>query len=307
MAYFLAVDGGGTKTSCLVGDEIQVLGRGSAAGSNVVRVGEERAREAIKRAIQQACESAQIQPGQIQRACVGMSGGAASEMAKTVQKIVQKAGVQQVQVVGDMVTALHAAFGSGAGVLVIAGTGSIAYGRNPQGATARAGGWGFAISDEGSAHWIGRTAVSAALQVRDEGANPSLLADLLRAWRLASTDELVIAANRPEAAFSALAPMVNQAAGSGDTLARQVLIHAGTELAGLASTVARKLFAPSDNVPVAMSGGVFANCSLVRETFNSSLHAGLPRANVEPDIAEPVLGALQLARQGTTESSSSRD
>ena len=59
--------------------------------------------------------------------------------------------------------ALEAAFGSGPGVIVIAGTGSIAYGRNREGQTARAGGWGFAISDEGSGHWIGRTAVAAAI------------------------------------------------------------------------------------------------------------------------------------------------
>ncbi len=82
--------------------------------------------------------------------------------------------------------ALEAAFGSGPGVIVIAGTGSIAYGRNAEGQTARAGGWGFAISDEGSGHWIGRTAVAAAIGAWDEdpGQNVPLIEVLLKSWRL---------------------------------------------------------------------------------------------------------------------------
>jgi N-acetylglucosamine kinase-like BadF-type ATPase len=200
-----------------------------------------------------------------------------------------------------MVIALHAAFGGAPGVIVVAGTGSIAYGRNAKGKTARAGGYGFAISDEGSAHWIGRTAVSAVLRARDEGIEPPLLKRILEAWPCATPEQLVIAANQPQANFSRLSPVVNAAADSGDTLARTVIRRAGTELASLAAAVARRLFAAQDPVPVAMSGGVFANCPLVRETFHSSLQTQLAHAVITTEIVEPVLGALQLARQAAAD------
>ena len=96
-----------------------------------------------------------------------------------------------IDVVGDMETALVAAFEDGPGVIVIAGTGSIAYGRDKQGRTLRAGGWGFAIGDEGSAHWIGREAVSAVLRASDRGGeSPSLAAALCKAWGVGTLIDL---------------------------------------------------------------------------------------------------------------------
>ena len=105
---------------------------------------------------------------EISRVCVGLAGAARPEISELVRGMVSETlsgeiKPAEIKIVGDMVIALEAAFGSGPGVIVIAGTGSIAYGRNSKGQTARAGGWGFAISDEGSGHWIGRTAVAAAL------------------------------------------------------------------------------------------------------------------------------------------------
>ena len=171
MAIFLGIDGGGSKTSCLIGDETSILGSGSAAGSNVVRVGETQAREALSTAIRQACAVAQVTPSQIQRVCVGLAGAARPEVRDRVFAIISELIPGEVEVVGDIVITLQAAFGTGPGVIVIAGTGSIAYGRNTEGQTARAGGWGFAISDEGSGHWIGRTLVAAAIRASDESAN----------------------------------------------------------------------------------------------------------------------------------------
>ena len=151
----------------------------------------------------------------------------------------------EIKVVGDMVIALEAAFGSGPGVIVIAGTGSIAYGRNAEGQTARAGGWGFAISDEGSGHWIGRTAVAAAIGAWDEdpGQNVRLDRVLLKSWRLETVEQLVPAANAtPPPDFAALFPSVLSLADSGDRIARDVLAQAGAHLATLAATLLRRLF-----------------------------------------------------------------
>ena len=119
--------------------------------------------------------------------------------------------------------ALQAAFGDGPGVIVIAGTGSIAYGRNREGQTARAGGWGFAISDEGSGHWIGRTAVAAAIGAWDEDPelDVPLIEMLMKSWNLQTIEQLVPAANSaPPPDFAALFPAVLSLADSGDRIAR---------------------------------------------------------------------------------------
>src|SRR5580704_10310618 len=212
---FCGIGGGGNKTSCVIGDEKSVLGTGTADGSTVIRVGKNQARESLGAAIRQACAAADVVPTQIKRTCVGIAGGARPEIAGIVRRLLSEFVSGEITVAGDMVIAMEAAFGSGPGVIVIAGTGSIAYGRNSKGETARAGGWGFAVSDEGSGHWIGRAAVSAALRARDEGEEPRarLFENILEFWHLENHEQLVLAANAaPQPDFAALFPAALAAA-----------------------------------------------------------------------------------------------
>src|SRR5512138_830632 len=148
MAYFLGIDGGGTKTTCLAGDESRVLGSATAGGCSIVRLGEEAARRNLQAAIQQAGEQARISPLQITSVCLGAAGVSATGAREKLAAIIRELVPGRVAVVGDMDIALQAAFSDGPGVIVIAGTGSIACGRNQDGKTARVGGWGYAISDE---------------------------------------------------------------------------------------------------------------------------------------------------------------
>lgn len=301
MAIFLGIDGGGSKTSCLIGDETSILGTGTGAASNVVRVGEAQARESLASAIRQACTVANLKPSEISSVCVGLAGAARPEISEVVRRIISDLVPGKIKVVGDTVIALEAAFGSGPGVIVIAGTGSIAYGRNREGQTARAGGWGFAISDEGSGHWIGRIAVAAALGAWDENPeqNLRLIEVLMKFWRLETIEQLVPAANAtPPPDFAALFPAVLSLADSGDRIARDVLTQAGTQLANLAGILLRRLFPNPGVVPVAMSGGVFGSSAQVRQVFYNSLRSGYPDVVINPTVIEPVRGALELARKG---------
>lgn len=311
MAYYLGIDGGGSKTTCAVGDETSVLRTVTTGPSNITRVGETRAREALQRAIREACAPAKIDPQQVRRACIGAAGVGREEVAGLVRKIVAEMIQGEIEVVGDMQIALAAAFGEGPGVIVIAGTGSIAYGRDAQARTARAGGWGFAVSDEGSAHWIGRVAVSALLRAIDGGedkitseskdaqasaeASP-LFQEMKAAWQLHSLDEFVRTANsHPD--FAALFPAILTAAGGGESTAQRVLAQAGKELAQLAVIVGRRLFAEKDAVvPLATAGGVFRHSPTVREVFHHEARKLDPRISLNPHVVEPVVGALQVAR-----------
>jgi N-acetylglucosamine kinase-like BadF-type ATPase len=238
---------------------------------------------------------------------MGAAGAAHPEIAAIVRRILVEILLSPLEVVGDMEIALEAAFGTQPGIIVIAGTGSIAYGRDREGRIARAGGWGFAISDEGSAHWIGRTAISAVLREKDEHGTPrdggekssKLDAVLLKAWNVNSLNELAAAANStPPPDFATVLPAVLDAADAGDGLATQTLTLAGSELARLAGVTIRRLFPESTPaVPVAMAGGVFRHSAMVREVFYNEVRRTQPRAAVAPQVVDPVEGALRRARR----------
>jgi N-acetylglucosamine kinase-like BadF-type ATPase len=307
MAYYLGIDGGGTKTRCVLGDESMVLATAMSGGSNIVRLGETQAREALHTAIRQVCATANISPAQISAICIGAAGAARPEiaaklrtiLAELISETVPEIALTKIEVVGDMTIALEAAFGAGPGVIAIAGTGSIVYGRDADGHTGRAGGWGFAISDEGSGHWIGRRAISSILSAHDQGLETALTAMVLQAWKLNTLDELVRQANStPPPDFPRLFPIVLRAADEGDCVARDLLSDAGAKLASLVAVVVRRLApdTPAAMLPVAMTGSVFRQSADVRRVFYNTLQTSFPSIDVRQDIVDPIEGALTRAR-----------
>jgi glucosamine kinase len=309
MAYYLGIDGGGTKTRCVLATENSVLAKAMTGGSNLVRLGETQARESLRAAFYQVCASARISPAQIGAVCIGAAGAARPEIAEKIRAIfaelIPATAAANIEVVGDAVIALEAAFGTGPGVIAIAGTGSIVYGRAAAGHIARAGGWGFAVSDEGSGHWIGRRAVSAILTAHDQGHETALTAMVLQSWKLANMEELVQKANStPPPEFPRLFPIVLRAAESADSSARDLLVEAGAQLAGLTAAVLCRLDPGSSaitpataHLSVAMTGSVFRQSSLVRQTFYNSLQGKFAGIHVRQELSDPVEGALARARR----------
>ena len=300
MAIFLGIDDGGSKTRCLVGDEGCLLGVGEAGGSNVVRLGETVARANLRQAIAAACDAAGLLPSDIEHVCVGVAGASVREVNTAVREAVRELVPGEVEVVGDMVIALASAFADQPGVIVIAGTGSIAFGRNAQGQSARAGGWGYAVSDEGSGHWVGRHALSAVLRAHDEGRDTALTAAVLQAWNAGDLRDLVRAANaHPAPDFAQLFPVVLQSAKEGDELAASLLAQAGAELAALAKVVIQRLWARGVQMRVAMGGGVFQHSPQVRRVFLNAVRAEHPSAAVCFRVVDASEGALLLARRSS--------
>jgi len=303
MLYF-AIDGGGTRTTCVVADDGNVLGTATAGGSNIVRVGESEARANLHAAVRQACRHAGVQPAAAGTTVIGIAGASAPHAADTIRDILGEVVSGDIIVVGDMVIALEAALAGQPGVVVVAGTGSIGFARNATGETARAGGWGYAVSDEGSGHWIGRAGISAALRAHDAGRDGAFVSAMLRAWNLDEVQQLVKLANAsPPPGFAQLFPTVLEAARRGFGPAGHILHSAGERLAQLGDMVIGRLWAPKQPVRVALAGGVFRHSPEVRQAFYHALRAEQPRAAVSFKIAEPVNGALWLARQAATRSS----
>ena len=199
----------------------------------------------------------------------------------------------------DLEVALEAAVGPGAGVVLVAGTGSAAFGRNAAGMTARAGGHGPWIGDEGSAFDIGRRAVVAVACARDLGSPAPLLAKLIpEALGIARWDDLTerIAAN-PDEVFPPLFPVVVEAADNGDEAAREILTSAAAELADLAATVILRLGLEKAEFPLGKSGGVFGRSALLDEPLDKALRQFAPSARIALLGVSPAVGAAQLARR----------
>ena len=295
MRFFLGVDGGQSGTTAVIGDETgRVLGGGEAGPCNHAGAGEGRAKleRAVLNSLQGACQAAGLDPDTVSfaAACFGMSGG--PEDKQDILAAILR--TERLLVTTDAVTALAGATAHGQGIITIAGTGSIAFGRNGARVTARAGGWGYIFGDEGGAFDLVRQSLRAALRM-EEGWGPptSLRAGLLDATGCASANQtlhLFYTDQWPRSRVATLARLVDDAALNGDAVAREIVNRAAMELAMLAASVRRQLWKPGEPVAVAYIGGVFQSLTL-RERFSLlvEMEAG---ARCGPPLYGPAEGAL---------------
>lgn len=299
--FYLGVDGGQSSTTALIADESgSIIGRGVGGPCNHVTgsARREKFRTAINRCLAQACADAEVDPNGVQfaAACLGFSGGAEDKEALARELI--RSG--KYKITHDAEIALSGATEGQPGIIVIAGTGSMAFGRNARGATARAGGWGYVFGDEGGAFDLVRQALRAALKA-EEGWGPetSLHERLLAATGTRDANELIhrcYTDEFPREKLASLAPLVTEAAIAGDRAAKTILRLAAAQLASFARGVHERLFQKCESVPVCHIGAVFRS-DPVRVNFAIDVHratsciAGPPRYN---PAAGAVLEALRL-------------
>lgn len=265
MKLFLGVDGGQSSTTALVGDETgRVIAVGRAGPCNHVRTADGRHR--FLSAMAACLDDTGHRESRFEAACLGFSGGPKDKDALT-REIVH---AEKFLITNDATTALAGATAGEPGIVVIAGTGSIALGRNAEGTTARAGGWGYAFGDEGGAFDLVRQALRAILRF-EEGWGPktALRGRLLQATGAGDADDLLHLFYTDEysrARVASLAPLLDEIALEGDAVAGDILNAAGQTLATLAGAVRGQLFQPGELVSVSPIGGVFQS-GMVRERF----------------------------------------
>jgi len=202
-----------------------------------------------------------------------------------------------VAVTGDERTALAGAFGAGAGVLVISGTGAIAVGRDGAGQSHRCGGWGWLLDGAGSAMDIGRDGLAASVAMAD-GRRPetplrSALWQALGADSAQAVKAAVVASDFGAAGFARLAPVVDRLAGAGDPEAIVIVRRSATALAELVVGVATALAMPA--APVCPVGGALTHLRQLRRHFEQSLQLSLPGASLVSPSGDACSGALALA------------
>lgn len=301
----IGLDGGGTKTVCLLAraEDGAVLGRGVGGPGNVHAVGPAWVGESLATAIAGAFAASGIAPGAVVAAALGCAGAARPDDLATVEALLRAAiRAGRYVVTNDGAIALRAALPSGPGALIVAGTGSIGYGRDARGREVRAGGWGYLLDDAGSAYAVGLAGLAATLRAHDGRAAPTALsAALLEAWGLAAPDEIIARVYRlppPREEIAALAPLVASAARDGDDTAADIIARAGAALGELAATIVRKLgLDPTTPVPVVTDGGFLrAGADLLLPPLLAYMREqGLAIAHRMATV-EAAHGALALAR-----------
>lgn len=309
---YLGIDGGQSHTEAVIADELgNILGRGRGGPSN--HVDQPGGRERLRRAIVDSVSGALARHRES-----GPWAGATPEMrawpspesnvfaaahcAMTGEAEFKKEVIESVLrvrhlVVGhDAPAALAGATGGGSGIVVIAGTGSVAYGENQSGQILRVGGWGYLFGDEGGGFWIAKQALRRAMLAQDGLRGATRLAELALEYFDCSDlhqIEVAVVCNRiTRDRLASFAREVHQAAAEGETAACEVVAEAGTSLAALAAAVARRL--NIEAACVAPVGGVFRG-KLVREAFQIELEKQLSSARIITPRFDPATGALLLA------------
>jgi N-acetylglucosamine kinase-like BadF-type ATPase len=296
--YVLGIDAGGTKTLCLLADEAgRIVAEGLGPGANFQTSGDVELEHVLRQVIDMAIGQPGIAPVAV---CVGIAGVDRENEARVVRAMIERRlPGSRVIVVSDALIALEAGAGESPGIVVISGTGSIAYGRNARLDAARSGGWGHIIGDEGSGYWIGREALSAVVRAVDgRGPITRLTNDVLAHFMIediSGLPRIVYDRDLPRMSVAALGPIVQHASSLGDPVATDILERAAAELTLAARSVAARLDMQDDPFVFVLAGGVFRVVPSLVDALTRRLVAIAPRSRVQRLDREPASGAVRLA------------
>ncbi len=300
---YLGVDGGGTKTTVvLLDEEKQTVGEGFSGASNPLRVGIEKAVSNIAAATDNACDSANKNRGDIVSATFGLAGVRREDLRRRVAEIFNRSFqlTRRVEVLTDAEIALYGATLGRAGLVVIAGTGSICIGQNERGRRAAAGGWGPLAGDEGGGAGIARRALQAIAKASDGRGKPTRLSeDAIRYFRAGRLEDLSVAIYAPQidnTRIAGFARLVIEAARAGDKIALEILREAAGELALAANTVIHELKLERKKFPIAHVGGIFrGGDSLITKPFMEKVQTVAPKAFLIEPLLSPAAAAARMA------------
>lgn len=298
----VGVDGGGTTTRAVILDrQLRVQAEGKAGPSNPLRVGVASAGSAVREAIDHACSELSIQRDDIIAAAIGLAGVRRSDIRDRTREKLREC-LKEIRII-DLYTdgeiALYGATDGRAGLVAIAGTGSICCGRNAQGTHVCAGGWGPIVGDEGGAAWIARKSLQAVARAADgRGKKTALTSAALTYFKVAAADDLSTAIYAPTMTNDRLAGFgkhVMRVAHAGDEVARDILRRAGKHLGIAAAAVIQKLRMENEEFPVAYVGGVYGAGDLVIEPMREEINRIAKKAYLAQPLYSPAVAAGRIA------------
>jgi len=303
MAYYLAVDAGGTKAEFLLAEEERELARVRCGTIKRTNADEAQTRASLEQALAELEQRTGVSVAKIARTCIGTSGETVPLVTDWLRRSFREHVGGELVIVGDVEIALDSAFHGGRGVLVLAGTGSNVAARDAHGKIMRAGGWGPILADQGAGHWIGLEGLRRGFLARDEGRPTELLERARKLWNLPSEDALIEFANAqpPQRFASQFAREVAVCADAGDPIATEILDQGGRDLAHLAGLLIERMRANEGaafQLPdVARAGSIMKNVRRQVAALEDALRARYTEIQFVPEAVDPIRGALWRAMQ----------
>ena len=301
MAYYLAVDAGGTKTEFVLAEEDHELGRALTGTIKRVNADADTAARNLRDALAELEQTTGISMSSVARTCVGTSGNTVPLVTDWLREGFARHVSGPLVLVGDVEIALDAGFFGGRGVLALAGTGSNVAARAGNGEIMTAGGWGPILADQGAGHWIGIEGLRRGFLARDEGRPTELLEAARRLWNLPTVDALIEFANtqHPPRYGSQFAREVVACADRGDKVAQEILEQGGRDLAYLMRLLIERMRAiegAAFEVPaVAFAGSILSHVERMRKSIEHALRHRYPDIHFLERPVDPIRGALWRA------------
>ncbi len=304
-AWIFGIDGGGTSARLRIeAEDGSVLFTAEGGSMNPRSAGWEGARSTLLALFRSCYSQTNLSPSDCLAGCAGIAGIDRPEDTASMEQLVRECGSFEPDtpliMKNDSIPGLVGAFGELRGILLVAGTGSIAIGASAAGKIVRSGGWGHILGDEGSAYWVGREALNAAIRYHDRrGPETSLLGRALAWFGIKEPFGLIPAVYEQfdKAKIAAFARVVAEAREQGDMVAQQIMHHAADELASLVVSVAIRLGEALSGGRIALSGGFITNNERLWRDTEARILASLPHHVIQPPHADATVGACLLARQ----------
>ena len=303
MKYLIGIDGGGTKTDSAITDlSGNVIHQTTGKASNFLVVGIEEAVENIFALIEENLFKLEGDFADVKQIVIGVAGAGRKEDAQLLEKSFKDYADQQrihfkgVKVVSDAHIALEGAFPDSAGCILIAGTGSILFGKDDKGVIHRIGGFGRLFGDEGSGYSIGRKALNAVSKESDGRGEATLISELLNAkMNSSSSTSIINEVYKEKLDVASVAKIVIQAAEEGDPIAEDILDEEADELVLHIKSLMNKI--KTDNLNVAFSGSLIDNKNFYSDLLKQKIKSTLPKVKVVKPASTPVSGAILFAKR----------
>ncbi len=299
--YFIGMDGGGTKTKCVVTDEkMSVIFESKGSASNFLIQGIEKVSEMIADLIIEAVNTTNIKYAELKGFVIGTTGAGRRTDAETLEKGIEeffaKKGIliNKIRVESDARVALEGAFAGNTGSILIAGTGSIMFGKDKFGVIHRVGGFGRFLGDEGSGYSIGKKGLIALSKCFDGRGRDTLLREIIaEKFSITDTSVLITEIYKNNFDIASVTPSVIEAAEKGDPICVSILKEESEELILHIKSMYNKL--KEETMNLSLIGGTITTDNLYAKLFKSKVDELKTVKIIEP-IYEPAIGAALMAK-----------
>ncbi len=306
MNFFIGVDGGGSKTKCILTDEnFKILAAAKGGASNPLIVGPEKSARLIHSLISEVIKKSGVKI--VGAAVIGLAGAGRKKNAADVKRALNRIetggefSVKKIIITSDVTIFAEGALSGKSGALIIAGTGSIVVGIDKKGNFYRAGGYGKLIGDEGSGYSIGKKGLNAVAKYFDGRLpNSILIKMMMKKFAVPDRDSLILKVYSEKIKAASVAPLIIDAAQKGDKTARKILDEELNELILKIDPVIKKI--REKKINLCLSGGLLATENYYSKRFKKRIGQKYKNINIAGSVHPPEMGAaIMAAKKNKTE------